>query len=422
MPMKFLSTVLENGLEIVAECNPAAYSTALGFLVRTGARDETDEIAGVSHFLEHMAFKGTPTRSADDVNREFDEMGASYNAFTNEENTVFYAAVLPEFQEKALALLADILRPSLREEDFTTEKLVIIEEIQMYEDQPPFGADEKCRAAFFGPHALGRSVLGTVQSIEKLQAGQMRDYHARRYRPGNAVLAAAGRVDFDALVAAARRFCGHWEPGESARAVEPAAAHHGFRAIERTTATQQYALQLSSGPAAADPDRYAAKLLAMVLGDDTGSRLYWELIDPGRAEHAEVSHSEYEGAGVFLTYMSCSPDEAEENLRIIADLYARAEADGITPAELQQAKSKVRSRIVLSSERPRGRLFTVGSDWLYRREYRSVEQDLDEVASLQVEDAMAVLAKYPLTHSTTLTIGPFPAGPGEAKREGNRVS
>ena len=154
----------------------------------------------MSHFLEHMMFKGTPTRSADDVNREFDEMGAHYNAFTNEENTVYYAAVLPEYQDRAVELLADILRPSLREEDFDTEKQVILEEIQMYEDQPPFGADEKCRAAFFGSHPLGRSVLGTAQSVADLPVAAMREYFDTRYSPGNIVLAAAGRIDFDALV------------------------------------------------------------------------------------------------------------------------------------------------------------------------------------------------------------------------------
>ena len=137
--MEFLKHTLENGLEIVAERNGEMHSVALGYFVKTGARDETDPIAGVSHFLEHMLFKGTPTRTADDVNREFDEMGAQYNAGTGEEGTVYYAFILPEHQDQAVGLLGDILRPSLRPDDFDTEKQVIIEEIQMHEDQPPFG-------------------------------------------------------------------------------------------------------------------------------------------------------------------------------------------------------------------------------------------------------------------------------------------
>ena len=210
--MEFLKHILPNGLEIVAERNPKAYSTALGFFVRAGSRDETDEVAGVSHFLEHMMFKGTPTRTADDVNREFDEMGASYNAFTSEEHTVYYAAVLPEYQVQASELLADILRPSLRLEDFEMEKQVILEEIRMYEDQPPFGADEKCRALYFGEHPLARSVLGTVEEhqrpagrrharllrspIQSAESGAG-GCRVRRLRPARG----HGRIDVRALVA-----------------------------------------------------------------------------------------------------------------------------------------------------------------------------------------------------------------------------
>ena len=404
--MEFLSYTLDNGLEIVAECNAEAHSTALGFFVKTGSRDETADVAGVSHFLEHMMFKGTPSRSADDVNRQFDEMGAHYNAFTNEENTVYYAAVLPEHLDRAVALLGDILRPSLRQDDFNTEKQVILEEIQMYEDQPPFGADEKCRAAYFGDHPLGHSVLGTKTSVAELPVEQMLAYFHRRYSPGNVVLAAAGKIDFDGLIAAARQACGHWQHCDNSRIVTPAAPHPGFITLGKASATQQYVLQLAEGPAADDGDRYAAKILAMVLGDDSGSRLYWELVDPGLAEHCETSHHEYLGAGLTCTYMSCAPEAAADNIARIAALYSHATDEGIAVGELEQAKSKVRSRIVLSSERPRGRLFAVGSDWVYRREYRGVKEELDVVAALTVDDVNAVLRKYPLDRNATITVGP----------------
>ncbi len=368
--MEFRKHVLPNGLEVVAECNAEARSTALGFFVKTGARDETDEVAGVSHFLEHMVFKGTPTRSADDVNREFDEMGAHYNAFTNEEHTVFHAAVLPEYLRPAMALLSDILRPSLRDDDFETEKKVIIEEIRMYADQPPFGADDHVRAAHFGRHPLGRSVLGTVQSITDLKVESMRDYLDSRYSPGNIALVAAGQVDFDALVAAAGECCGRWEPSEAGRKVERAAPHTGFECLLKESSTQEYVLQLANGPGATDDDRFAAKLLATILGDDSGSRLFWELVDPGLAESANLGHGDYEGTGLYMTYLSCEPEQTADNLRRVLEIYRGVEADGVTAAELEQAKNKINSRVVLSSERPRGRLFNLGSNWTYRREYR----------------------------------------------------
>jgi predicted Zn-dependent peptidase len=398
---------LDNGLEIVAECNPRAQTVALGFFVNTGARDETGEIAGVSHFLEHMAFKGSAARTADDVNREFDEMGAQYNAFTSEENTIFYAAVLPEHQTRVVELLADILRPTLRTEDFDTEKQVILEEIQMYEDQPPFGADERCRALHYGAHPLGQSVLGTIQSVSRLPVEAMCEYFRRRYGATNVTLAGAGRIDFDALVADARRTAGHWEPGDRSRNRPPAPRHPGFHVMQKDAATQQYVIQIAAGPTATDPDRYPAKLLAMILGDDSGSRLYWELVDPGLAESASLGHGEYEGAGEFGTFLSCTPDVAAENLQRVFDIYREAETGGITAEELSQAKNKVVSRLVLGSERPSGRLFAVAADWIHRREYRSVRDDLDAVAAITLDEVVAVLANYPLLASTTVTVGPL---------------
>lgn len=405
--MEFHKHSLENGMQIVAECNAEAYSTAAGFFVDAGSRDESDDVAGVSHFLEHMVFKGTPTRSGEDVNREFDEMGAHYNAFTSEEHTVYYAAVLPEYQTAAIELLGDIMRPSLREEDFNTEKQVIIEEIRMYADQPPFGADDKCKAAHFGPHPLGRSVLGTVESISDLRVEAMRQYFECRYSPGNITLVGAGRIDFDALVKTAERLCGKWQPIDAPRDTPAAPPHRGFQCLRKETATLEYVLQLSGAPGATDSDRFAAKILATVLGDDSGSRLYWALVDSGLAEQASISHHDYQGTGVFMTYMSCDPDQAQSNLERISEIYAQAEKHGITAAELAQAKSKINSRIVLGSERPRGRLFNVGGNWIQRREYRTVQDDLQAIDAVTQDELRDVLARYPLSINTTLAVGPL---------------
>src|SRR5262249_38663474 len=189
----FESHVLPNGLQIIGETNPAARSVALGFFVRTGSRDETPPVSGVSHFLEHMVFKGTPRRSAFDVNRDFDRIGADYNAFTSEENTVFHACVLPEYLPQAVDILADILRPSLRGDACDTEKKVIIEEIGMYDDQPMFVAYDHLKRLFFAEHGLGNSILGTKESIGALTCEQMLAYFERRYVPSNVLVAAAGR-------------------------------------------------------------------------------------------------------------------------------------------------------------------------------------------------------------------------------------
>jgi len=163
---------------------------------------------------------------------------------------------------------------------------------------------------------------------------------------------------------------------------------------------------LALGPSATDSDRYAAKILATVLGDDSGSRLYWALVDSGLAEQASLSHHDYQGAGLFMTYMSCAAESAQDNIAQIAAIYRQAEREGITAAELAQAKSKINSRVVLGSERPRGRLFTVGGNWIQRREYRTVKSDLEAIDAVSQDELQAVLARYPLSLNTTLAIGP----------------
>lgn len=403
--MQFRTHTLDNGLEIVAETNPQAYSSAYGFFVKTGARDETDEVSGVSHFLEHMVFKGTPTRSAADVNRELDELSSSSNAYTSEEQTVYYATTLPEDQSRIVALLADMMRPSLRQADFDTEKQVILEEIAKYDDQPPYGAHEKCMAAHFGPHPLGRSILGTVGSVGSLSREQMLAYFERRYSPRNIVLAAGGNVDFERLIAEAARHCGSWQPFDAPRDTQRPPACPGFSVLHKPLATQEYVIQLSAAPAAQDDDRYASRVLATVLGDDTGSRLFWALIDTGLAETASINVQEYQGAGLYMIGLACEPDQAAENLQLISDLVAEAEAHGITEEELNQAKNKICAQLVLSAERPTSRMFSVGNGWVQRRQYRTVREAVESYRNVTLDEISAVLKRYPLSVNTTVAVG-----------------
>lgn len=404
--MEFRQRTLANGLEVVAECQPRAVSCAVGFFVNAGSRDETPDVSGVSHFLEHMMFKGTPTRSPEDVNREFDEMGASYNAMTSEEQTIYYASLLPEYLPRAMELWADVLRPALRAEDFTTEKQVILEEIEMYEDRPPYMADDICKEFHFQSHPLANSVLGSPESVSALQVEQMRDYFERQYSPGNIILAAAGKIDFDELCGLAEKYCGHWKPQATHRPQIEPARRSGLKSIAKPNSQQQYFIELANAPTCRDPLRLAASVLTMIVGDDTGSRLFWDLVDCGRAEHVVVSYSDYTDAGLFSTYMSCDPEVFEENLKTIRDVFREVEVNGVTEAELEQAKNKAASSIVLSGERPRSRLFKIGGSWAKRREYKSVKDVLDMVRAITLDDIRQVLDRYPLSAGSAVAVGP----------------
>ncbi len=404
--MDYRQHQLDNGLTILAECNPHSHMTAYGYFVRAGSRDEVAEIGGVSHFLEHMVFKGTPNRSAEEVNRVLDELGSASNARTGEESTIYHAAVLPEFQTSMVELLSDIMRPSLREDDFETEKQVIIEEIKMYADQPPYGGHEKIMAEFFGEHPLGQSVLGTVETVTALTPEKMKAYFQQRYSPGNMALAAAGDVDFDRLVDDANEFCGAWENVPAARKQQSASVRSGFCKLEQSTSSQQYIMQLARGPSTTDEDRFPSRVLASILGDDCGSRLYWQFIDPGLAESAGMGSYEYLDNGVVMTFLCCAPDDAQKNLNALAELQRQTREEGVTQKELDLAKRKISSRIVLGSERTENRMFSVGSQWLVGHDFLTVGEIAERYEAITLEQVNAVLANYSLAENMTLVVGP----------------
>ena len=405
--MQFHHTTLPNGLEVVAELNVDAYSVAFGFYVKAGARDETVDVSGVSHFLEHMAFKGTERFSAEDVNRIFDEYGADYNAMTGEESTVFYTSILPEYLPQIFELQSSILFPTLRQDDFDMEKKVILEEIGMYEDQPSSVAFDRAMQLHFSGHNLGKSILGSVASVSALTSQQMRSYHQEHYRAGNIVLAVAGHTDWATVLELANKHCGHWPAGVCPRTITPATSVPQTQFVLKDQCQQEQIIQLAPAPSCSDPRRFAAELLTTIVGDDSNSRLYWELVDPGLAESAECGYYEFEGAGTFLTFLNGAPESTRENLERITRLYESVNADGVTLDELEQAKNKIATRIVLRGERPMGRLSSLGGNWLVRREYRTIDDDLAIVRNVSLEDIRNLLIEFPLLQTTTVGVGPL---------------
>ncbi len=393
--MEFKQERLDNGLVVIGEVMETSRSAAVGFFVRTGSRDENENIAGTSHFLEHMMFKGTPTRTALEVNLEFDEMGAKYNAFTSEENTVYYAAVLPEYQERVLALWSDLMRPSLREEDFNLEKGVICEEIAMYKDQPHFDVVDRCRRLHFGEHGCGNSVLGSVESIQALTAEQMRDYFRRRYAPDNMVLVGVGKIDWKSFLKQAQKLCGNWESSGVQRELDDFRGT-GDTHFEQKEIVREHICLMSQAPSAQSAQRYAAGVLANIMGDDTGSRLYWALVDPALADAVDLDFEPMDGTGLFSAYISCDPKQASKVLKVVRDCFAQICAEGVTEQEMEASKNKIASTATLNGELPMGRLVPLGYNWVYRQEYRSLAEEIQAIQAVTHEEVMKVLEQYPL--------------------------
>jgi len=379
--MEFKHTTLSNGLVVVAEVNTAALSGAMGFFVRTGSRDETPQINGVSHFLEHMLFKGTDELSALEVNEAFDRTGAKFNAFTSEENTVYYAAVLPEYVLEV-----------------------------MYKDMPQFDVMDTCKALYFADHPCARSVLGTEETIGALTAEQMRRYFFSRYAPNNMVLACCGNVDFDAVCELADKKCSAWQPADTPRRISFCRGSGKKQRQPRENLVREHICIMTPAVSMQDERRFAMSLLATIVGDDTGSRYFWAMVDTAIAETAAMQFDSMDGVGVLYSYFRCSPENAARVLDITGSIFEDLAVEGVTEEELAKAKNKLLSALTIKSEQPMGRLINLGFNWVYTRQYRSVADDVAAVKAVTVADVNALIAEFDLRQFTSFSIGPSSTG------------
>jgi predicted Zn-dependent peptidase len=418
MAITFHQAVLDNGLTIIAEVDPSAHSSAVGFFVKTGARDEDAGVMGVSHFLEHMMFKGTSKRTADEINQAFDRIGAKNNAYTSHEMTCFHASVLPESllaDDGALEVLADMLRPALRQSDFDTEKNVILEEIAMYDDNPFFVLYERSLEEYYtGPgglagggggdrhgrlHPLGHRVLGNKETIGALTSEQMRSYFDQRYSADNTVVALAGRMDFDRTVDELRRLCSTWRrTGVKRLHGEPLRRTTRFE-LRDDKVSRAYALLLAPGPSQTDEDRYAAALLSQVLGGADNSRLHWALIETGLADSAECAFDPHDGCGDFMVYLSCDPERAGEVWQIVERELASIERT-LSTDDLEKIRCKSATAVTLAGERPGGRMQRLGRQWLAHGSYSKLEDELAKMNAVTLEDVRRVMKRWPISVGT----------------------
>jgi len=401
---------LSNGLQIVGQPMPDFESVAVSYFVRTGSRDEYDPaIAGVSHFLEHMVFKGTKSLNWQEITLEFNKIGAEINAFTSHEATVFYARVLGEYLDRAVELLSDMMYPRLDESDFETEKEVIINEIARSEDQPYNYTYRQLMQTYFGGHPLGHDVLGSRDSIRNMHIEQMRNYWQRRYAANNLILSVAGKFDWDHIVELAEKHCTNWRTGDTGRDAshyEPAQSINNIMVNEQLK--QQIMIVAMPAVDIKDPDYYAAALGGSILGDSDGSRLYWNIYQRGLAESASAGVWAMEGTGILLMEANSTPEDAPRVLKLLRAELDSLLNDGIYEDELRRAKDKLISGIVLSSESTFARMRSLASDWVTEGRLISVEEEVERVENVTTEDVMRALKRFPLREKQVLTaLGPL---------------
>jgi predicted Zn-dependent peptidase len=385
-------TELDSGLRVVTEEIPSVRSVALGFWIGTGSRNETPEQAGVSHFLEHLLFKGTDRFSSIEIDQIFDGMGAEVNAGTGKETTSVYSRFLDQHLERALDVMADmVLRPSYP--DIDAERQVVIEEIAMYEDEPSEKVHDVLGEAIFGEHPLGRPIIGTAEVISSVPVPQIASYHDGRYIGSNLVVAAAGNLDHDRLVALVEKLA----PANSGSADDPEPAPDTLapRACFHTKTTEQYHLCLGApGISRGDERRFALRVLDTILGGSSSSRLFQEVREKRGLAYAVYSYSsQYVDTGHVGVYVGTRPENVGNAMDVIAAELRRIVEDPVAADELERAKENVKGRMALSLESTLTRMNRLGGSLLMGVPLLSLDEMVAAIDDVSADDVQTLAAE-----------------------------
>jgi predicted Zn-dependent peptidase len=390
-------TTLDGGERIVTERVRSVRSVALGIWIGAGSRDEAAERAGISHFIEHLLFKGSSRYSGVQIAQVFDGLGGELNAATAKEYTVLYARVLDAHLETALDVMSDmLLAPTFDPDELNSEREVVLEEIAMYEDSFHDLAHDLIAGAVFSDHPLGRPVIGTTGAVNAIDTAMVRDYHANRYVGPNIVIAAAGNLEHEPLVhAIQQRFEAYTKVPDPSAGVRPVwVGESSPQTVFQAKASEQYHVCLAGlGLQRSDRRRFAASLLDSMLGGSASSRLFQEIRERrGMAYSVYTFGSQYADTGMVGVYVGTREDNLAECMRITADQLVRMGQGQFADDELQRSKENLKGRIMLSMESTSNRASRLGKSVLTDTELLSLDRICAEIDSVEPE-AVASLAR-----------------------------
>jgi predicted Zn-dependent peptidase len=388
-------SALDGGLRVVTERLPELRSVAVGFWVGTGSRDEPDHLAGASHFLEHLLFKGTDRRSAADIAEEVESVGGDMNAFTTQECTAFVMRMPYDQLERALAILSDIVwTPALEPSEVEQERQVILEEIRMRDDAPDDLVHDLFSVALFPDHPLGREVLGGHESITGMARDSIAEFHAEHYRPGNVVVAAAGDLEHGEVVDLVSAALPDTGPAPTRNGSQPLAPPTRVAVIERATEQEHLVLGMR-GLRRDDPDRYAMNVLNQALGGGMSSRLFQEV-----REKRGLAYSVYSFAmglrdtGVFAVYAGTAPERVDEVLTVVNGELDRLGADcGLPVDEIESAKGHLKGSLALALETSSSRMHRIGRSELLLGEIPTLDDLTAKIEAVGPDDVARVVQR-----------------------------
>ena len=406
-------TVLPGGLRVVSEAMPGVRSVAFGVWVGVGSRDERPSLAGTSHFLEHLLFKGTERRDALEIASVIDAVGGELNAYTAKEHTCYYARVLDEDLPLAVDVVVDLVTCALLlSEDVEAERSVVLEEIAMHDDDPGDAVHDAFAAALYGDSPLGRPVIGSVESISALSRTSIAGYYRRRYTPPAMVVTAAGGVDHDRLVELVSAAFGDRLSGDAApaplRAAGRAPASYST-VVHRERPTEQANVVLgTTALRRGDPRRFALGVLNGGLGEGMSSRLFQEIRERRGLVYSVYSYaSSHADTGEFGVYAGCTPRHLDEVLTLVRTELDGVAASGLTDDEVRRSKGAMRGSLVLGLEDTESRMTRLGKGELLHGELLGTDQVLAAIDAVTPDDVRAVAADVLTRPLSLAVIGPF---------------
>jgi predicted Zn-dependent peptidase len=400
--------VLPNGVRVVTEHMPEARSVSIGFWVGVGARDEPAELAGASHFLEHLLFKGTPDRSARAIAESVDAVGGEMNAFTSKEHTAYYLRLPDHEFAFGLELLVDVMSsPAFRTHEVDAERQVILEEILMSRDEPDDRVYTALFEALFPSHALGREVLGDAATVTGMAPSQIAEFFGAWYRPANLVVAVAGNVTHDRVLSGVEHYLADMASGTAPSRVAPARTPRPL-AVERRPTEQAHVALGWAGLHYDDPDRYALAVANQVLGGGMSSRLFQEVREErGLAYSVFSSPTAFSDCGALSVYVGTAPSRLAEALTVIHGVIDELVSSGVTGQELDVARGYIEGSLVLGLEDSGSRMGRLGSSETIRGEVISVDEHVERIRAVTSEEATRVLSRVFAGERTLAAVGPF---------------
>ena len=410
--MFYEKTVLDNGVTVLSEHMDGVRSVALGLWMRVGNRDERPQEYGMSHFMEHMLFKGTPLRSAADISMAFDSLGAELNAFTTREYTCFYARMIDEHLDDGFEILADMLvNASFAQDDIDLEREVVIEEIARSEDQPEDQVFDLLADALLPGHPLGRPVLGTRENVSRFSTPDMRAYHDEHYTAGNLTVVASGSVDHARLVELAEKWLVHMRQGQRKQRPVQELGPRGRLAVVTKPTEQAHVLVGLPGVSATDPRRYACALADLALGGGMSSRLFQEIREKrGLVYSVYTLTNYYEDLGTFAVYAGTRPENIAEVLQVVREEFARMARGGVSEEELARVRELASGNLVLSMESTRTHMVRLGRLATCGVPLTSIDELLEQYKAVTVEDVNAFAEELLEQQPTVAVVSPCERG------------